>query len=245
MNKKRYDREGEYFPKVGDILPVRENLIVVHQRIQEALEKGGRCGEQVKLVAVSKRAGIDLIEEAYRFGQRDFGENHVQEWLKKKDQLPEACSWHFVGRLQTNKIKFLDKRIALIHSLDRLALLEALNAEGEKRNHIWNTLLQVNVAEDRAKAGLGIADVPEFFQKAESCRFVRITGLMTIGRGGATPQETRETFAALRVLRDRLLLAGVPGTEELADLSMGMSRDLEIAVEEGATIVRVGSDIFG
>jgi pyridoxal phosphate enzyme (YggS family) len=187
----------------------------------------------------------DQIQEAYRCGQRDFGESRVQEWLAKKDRLPADCRWHFIGRLQTNKVKYLDESIVLIHSLDRVDLLEALNTEGKRRNHIWQALVQVNIAEDVAKAGFGPQELPLFLDEAAKCPFVELRGLMTIGRFNVPREVTRETFSALRRLRDSLQTAGMVKKEQFTGLSMGMSGDFELALAEGATFVRVGSDIFG
>ena len=227
---------------------IEENLASVRCRMMRVLgspEQEGKHNHTVQLVAVSKTVGADQIWEAYRCGQRHFGESRVQEWLAKKDQLPADCRWHFIGRLQTNKVRYLDESIVLIHSLDRVALLEALNAEGKRRNHIWQTLIQVNIAEDAAKAGFAPQDLPLFLEKAAKCPFVALRGLMTIGRINASPEAACETFSALRRLRDSLRTSGSVNTEKFTELSMGMSGDIEPALAEGATLVRVGSDIFG
>lgn len=224
---------------------IEKNLFEVRRKIRMAAERSGRKADSVKIVAVSKTVTEDRILEAYRLGQRVFGENRVQEWQKKYPGLPDDCEWHFIGRLQTNKVKYLNRRIALIHSLDRLALLEKLNAEGEKRRITWPALVQVNVARDEAKAGLKVEEVKDFLTAAVDYPYVTISGLMTIGALDASPEETRGFFRELRELRDKLRRSKLPGADKICELSMGMSQDFEMAVEEGATIVRIGSNIFG
>lgn len=224
-------------------MSIGQNLADVRAKIARAAKSSGRCLEDIKLVAVSKTVAIEGISDAYAEKQRAFGENKVQEWLNKYDQLPADCEWHLIGSLQTNKVKYLNNRIALIHSLDRLSLLEKLDAEGEKKDHVWNVLVQVNVAKDEAKSGLETYEVKDFIENAVAFPYVRIKGLMTIGALSASDEETRQCFRQLRELRDSLHNAKYPG--KITELSMGMSDDFEMAVEEGATIVRVGSKIFG
>lgn len=223
-------------------MKVAENIELVKQKVNVALEKAGRKGP-VKIVAVSKTVSPENILQAYEYGQRVFGENRVQEWQKKSILLPKDIEWHLIGRLQTNKIKYLDSRVTLIHSLDRFRLLERLNSEGQKRGLIWKTLVQVNIAKDDAKAGLEVEEVGDFLLAARDFDFVKIEGLMTIGPFGAGQEEMRGYYRELRYLRDKLQSQGL--CENLFHLSMGMSQDFEIAVEEGATLIRVGSVIFG
>jgi len=226
-------------------MEVIENITDVKQNINAALERSGRKKDTVKIVAVTKTVPEERILESYKGGHKIFGENKVQEWQKKSILLPKDCEWHLIGRLQTNKIKYLDERIALIHSLDRYSLLEKLNAEGEKRQISWKTLIQVNVARDESKTGLELEEVKDFIENVKDHSFVQVIGLMTIGALDATLDETRGYFRKLRETRDELIHKAVCTREELLHLSMGMSQDYELAVEEGATIVRVGSSIFG
>lgn len=234
------DRKGQ-----EEAMSIEENITAVKQKIGAAAERAGRRSEMIKLVSVTKTVSEDRILEAYHVGQRFFGENKVQEWQKKKPLLPPDCEWHLIGRLQTNKVKYLDASVAFIHSLDRFSLLEKLEAEGQKRQIVWKTLVQVNVAKDEAKAGLEIEEVGEFLEAARGYSYVKVLGLMTIGALGAGPEETRGYFRRLRELREELIGKGVRSREELPHLSMGMSQDYELAIEEGATIVRIGSVIFG
>ncbi len=222
---------------------VETNIKDILQRIKAAAERTGREENNIQLVAVSKNVSISKIDEAYRGGQKAFGENRVQEWVQKHSLLPIDCEWHIIGRLQTNKIKYLTEKVTLIHSLDRFSLLEKLNSEGEKNKFIWPTLIQVNVAQDQAKAGLEMEEVKDFLEATKDHPYVSVSGLMTIGALEAEPEETRGFFRQLRELRDNLKRQGVGN--QLKHLSMGMSQDYELAVEEGATIVRVGSKVFG
>ncbi|MFZ3101114.1 MAG: YggS family pyridoxal phosphate-dependent enzyme [Desulfitobacteriaceae bacterium] len=225
-------------------MEIAHKLNEIRQKIVRAANRAGRDPKGVELLAVSKTIPATFIQEAFRAGQRDFAENRVQEWLDKASVLPEDCHWHLIGKLQTNKVKYLDQRITLIHSLDRLALLQQLEVQGAKRDHIWSTLIQVNIARDSAKTGFLREEVSDFLLETAGYPHVRVAGLMTIGSLEADSQETRGFFRELRILRDKLV-EDFSEQIPLNELSMGMSQDFEIAVEEGATIVRVGRDIFG
>lgn len=223
---------------------IEQRLLEVRRRIHQAAKRSNRDPSAIRLLAVSKTQPITGLEEAYHTGQRAFAENRVQEWLEKAPLLPDDCQWHLIGRLQTNKVKYLNHKITMIHSLDRFPLLETLNLHGEKRNIIWTTLVQVNVAGDPAKAGLMPEEAADFLDSVGGFPYVRVHGLMTIGALEASIAETQGFFRRLRELRDKLQSANRPGVD-LRELSMGMSQDFEQAIEEGATLVRVGSQIFG
>ncbi|MHB1652138.1 MAG: YggS family pyridoxal phosphate-dependent enzyme [Desulfitobacteriaceae bacterium] len=225
-------------------MDIVENLTRVYQRLGKAAERAGRNPAEIQLLAVSKTMPWETVDLAFQAGQRAFAENRVQEWLVKVPHLPLDCQWHLVGRLQTNKVKYLNERLALIHSLDRINLLQELEAQGAKLGYTWDTLAQINIARDPAKAGLLKEEVEDFFDLIASCSHVRVSGFMTIGALEASPIETRGFFRELRLLRDFWQTRKWPGVD-LRELSMGMSQDFEIAVEEGATMVRVGRDIFG
>ncbi|UWG96114.1 YggS family pyridoxal phosphate-dependent enzyme [Dehalobacter sp. DCM] len=226
-------------------MSIAKNIEEVKQRVAAAAERSGRKPEDVAILAVSKTVSADRVIEAYEAGIRAFGENKVQEWQDKHVLLPGECAWHIIGRLQSNKVKYLDDSIVLIHSLDRISLLEKLHEEGDKRRIKWNTLVQVNVARDEAKAGLETDEVIDFLKVVKEYPNVRVHGLMTIGAFNAGPAETKGYFRKLREIRDDLQRKGIFPGDTLPHLSMGMSQDYEMAVEEGATIVRVGSVIFG
>ena len=223
---------------------IEQSLVEVRQRIDQAVARSKRHPSTIRLLAVSKTQSVSKVEEAYQAGQRAFAENRVQEWLEKAPSLPEDCEWHLVGRLQSNKVKYLDQNISMIHSLDRFSLLETLNVQGERRDIIWKTLVQVNIARDPAKAGLMPEEVPDFLNSIGDHPHVQVRGFMTIGALEASLAETQEYFRQLRDLRDRLQSRKWSGVD-LVELSMGMSGDFELAIEEGATIVRVGRQIFG
>lgn len=225
-------------------MDIHENLANVRQKVYEACLTAGRAPSEVKLLAVSKTMSADIIQQAYEAGQREFAENRVQEWVDKVSLLPSDCEWHLIGRLQTNKVKYLNSRISLIHSLDRLSLLEELERQGERQNRIWSTLVQVNTARDANKAGLIDTEVEDFLEVVAKSDHVRVHGLMTIGALEATPAETQEFFHQLRELKERLQAKTIPHVH-LKELSMGMSQDYVIAIQEGATMIRVGRQIFG
>jgi len=223
---------------------ITQSLAEVRRRMDQAVARSKRDPSTIRLLVVSKTQPVSSLEEAYQAGQRAFAENRVQEWLAKAPSLPDDCEWHLVGTLQTNKVKYLGQNVAMIHSLDRFSLLETLNEHGERRRMVWATLVQVNIAQDPAKAGLMIEEVPDFLNSVGDYPHVHVQGLMTIGALEASLVETRGFFRELRCLRDTLQSRKWSGVD-LRELSMGMSRDFEIAIEEGATIVRVGSQIFG
>lgn len=223
---------------------IEDNLKQIYQRIGKATEGSGRRPEDIKLLAVSKTMKPEVVKEAYQAGQRVFAENRVQEWLEKAPVLPRDCEWHLIGRLQTNKVKYLDESITLIHSLDRLSLLKTLEEQGAKREIIWPVLIEVNTARDPDKAGFLREEVEDFLNVVADCPHVQAYGLMTIGALAATPEETRGFFRELRQIQEALHKKIIPQVL-LKELSMGMSRDFELAIAEGATMVRVGRQIFG
>lgn len=223
---------------------IEQSLVEVRQRIYQAVARSHRDPSTIRLLAVSKNQPVSALEEAYRAGQRRFAENRVQEWLEKAPSFKNDCEWHLVGSLQTNKVKYLDQSVFMIHSLDRFSLLETLNAQGERSGMIWTTLVQVNIAKDPAKAGLTPEEVPDFLNSIGDYPHVQVRGLMTIGALEASAAETQGFFRQLRVLRDTLRATKWSGVD-LRELSMGMSGDFEMAIEEGATLVRVGRQIFG
>ncbi|KUO73146.1 MAG: pyridoxal phosphate biosynthesis protein [Desulfosporosinus sp. BRH_c37] len=223
---------------------IEQSLVEVRKRIDLAIARSNRDPRTIRLLAVSKTRPVSALEEAYRAGQRRFAENRVQEWLEKAPSLKNDCEWHLVGSLQTNKVKYLDQSVFMIHSLDRFSLLETLNTHGERIDTIWRTLVQVNIARDPAKAGLSPEEVPDFLNSIGDYPHVQVQGLMTIGAFDASATETQEFFRQLRVLRDTLQSTKRSGVD-LRELSMGMSGDFELAIEEGATLVRVGRQIFG
>jgi PLP dependent protein len=214
-------------------------VAAVRARI-DAAAKRGRHGQNVTIVAVTKTHGPEAIAAAHALGLDDVGENRVQEALAKMDQVPEPVRWHLIGHLQRNKVKSLDA-FFLFHALDSSRLADAINRFGEERERAVDVLVQVNPAREETKGGFDLAEIENEASRLKGMNGLRVRGAMTIARLGADEAELRETFAAVRETRRILAEAAHPATE----LSMGMSNDFEIAVEEGATMVRLGSILFG
>jgi pyridoxal phosphate enzyme (YggS family) len=221
---------------------IAANLARVRERIATAARAAGRPPESIRLLAVSKKMPADDVRAALAAGQRAFGENYAQELRDKSallaadPALPAAPEWHFIGPLQSNKVKYVAGRVALVHAVDSAGLLDAIEARGLPQP----CLVQVNVAGEASKKGLPPGDLGALLDRFAAMKHARCAGLMLIPpRGDARPH-----FAALRALRDREAAVARPNVD-LRELSMGMTDDLEVAVEEGATIVRVGTAIFG
>jgi pyridoxal phosphate enzyme (YggS family) len=213
---------------------IATSLRGVRERIDRACDRAKRDPASVRLVAVSKIQPIEAIREALEAGQRDFGENYAQELREKADAIGSSVEWHFLGALQTNKVKMIVGRVALLHTCDRPSLAQELNKRAASLGVVQRVLVEVNLAREPQKGGIAPADLPAFVATLRKLPSLRCEGLMCIP---PAEEEARLHFRRLRELRDEL---GV-----LPELSMGMSADYEIAIEEGATIVRVGTAIFG
>ena len=224
---------------------VCERIRLQEERIAAACARAGRAQESVRLLAVSKTRDIADVRAAAHCGLRAFGENYVQELSTKAQQVPEL-QWHFIGRLQSNKVRRLLGHVALIHTVDRSSVLREINRRSDTPQPI---LVQVNVDGDPAKSGCRAADLPALVDECVDADMVQLRGFMTIPALGAVPEASRPVFRSLRRLlaveRERVAQTSTASADEMTELSMGMSADLEIAVEEGATIVRVGTAIFG
>ena len=217
----------------------------VRDRIADAARRSGRSPSSVRLVAVSKTFPIDAVRAAAADGQVDFGENKVQEGASKilaAGALP--LRWHLIGHLQSNKAKKAAGCFDAIHSIDSVELLRKVDEGAAASRRRVDVLIQVDLAREPTKHGAPELEVPSIIEAALACTWTRLTGFMMLPPAVDEPDLARPYFAALRDLRDRFVRSGVPG-EALAELSMGMSHDFEVAVEEGATMVRVGSAIFG
>ncbi len=224
---------------------IRYRLALVRSRIEKAAVAAGRDPSSVRLVAVSKTFPIQLVREAYQAGQRDFGENRVQEALQKIEQSADlSIRWHLLGHLQMNKARKAGPAFATIQSVDSAELLSKLDAAAEEAGRTPEVLIQVDLAGEASKFGVAPETVPRLFEAAGACRAARVVGLMTLPPVPDVPEDARPWFRRLRDLRDRWLADGVP-RPMLRELSMGMSGDFEVAIEEGATMVRVGTAIFG
>jgi len=221
---------------------IANNLEKVRRRITAAARKAGRDPAGVQLVAVSKTVDTARIKEALAAGQQSFGENYLQEARGKIAALGPGATWHFIGSLQTNKAKAAVELFHLIHSVDRLHLAQALEKAAAGREKVQEVLLQVNLAGEASKSGAPPAAAPELLREIARLPHLRVVGLMTMPPWLDDPEAVRPYFRGLRELRDRLLQLMIC---PLPELSMGMSGDFETAIEEGATLVRVGTAIFG
>ena len=220
------------------------NLQEVEQKIQEACRKANRAREEITLIAVSKTKPVTMLQEVYHLGVRDFGENKVQELTEKHPQLPQDIKWHLIGHLQTNKVKQVIDRATLIHSVDSVRLAEVIEKEAAKKNIIANILIEVNVAEEESKFGFKIEEVLPAVETIATFPHVSIKGLMTIAPFVENPEENRSIFACLQKLSVDIRSKNIDNVN-VDILSMGMTNDYQVAIEEGATMVRVGTGIFG
>lgn len=221
-----------------------ENLQQVEKRIQEACKRADRDSKEVTLIAVSKTKPMSMIDEIYEEGIRDFGENKVQELTEKYEQLPTDIHWHMIGHLQRNKVKYIIDKTKLIHSVDSLRLAETIQQEASKKGIKVDVLVEVNVAQEESKFGLKMEEVLPFIEKISTFPNICVKGLMTIAPYVENPEENRPIFRSLRKLFIDINAKNIDNVY-MSVLSMGMTNDYEVAVEEGATMVRVGTGIFG
>ncbi|MBE3596234.1 MAG: YggS family pyridoxal phosphate-dependent enzyme [Hydrogenibacillus sp.] len=232
-------------PMISDAARIRDNLRHLRERIETACARSGRRPETVKLLLATKTVPAERLRAAVDAGERLFGENKAQELREKQPALADApVEWHFIGHLQTNKVKDVIPYVTMIHSVDRLSLAEALHKRLSRDGKAMDVLIQVNTSEEPSKFGVRPEEAPMLIEQVAAFPTLRIKGLMTIGKLSADPKDARRCFRLLREIRDRARDLRLPGVE-MAELSMGMSGDLEIAIEEGATIVRVGTAVFG
>ena len=220
------------------------NLKEVESKIQEACKKANRSREEVTLIAVSKTKPVSMLQEVYNLGIRDFGENKVQELIEKHPQLPSDIQWHMIGHLQRNKVKQVINKATLIHSVDSLRLAEAIEMEAAKKNIVADILIEVNIAEEDSKYGFKEEEVLLAVEQIAKFPHVRIKGLMTIAPFVENPEENRIVFARLRKLSVDIESKNIDNVS-VGILSMGMTNDYQVAIEEGATMIRVGTGIFG
>ncbi len=222
---------------------IERALAVVTKRIHQACALVGRDPKEIELVLVTKSVDPARVKQAYDLGARNFGENRVQELLTKKEELPKDIRWHFIGSLQSNKIKPLIGHVALIHSLDRIELARELEKQAAKQNLTADVLIQVNTSHEETKHGFEPEAVEDAAHKMSQFKHLKARGLMTIGPLTADSQRTRESFRLLRTLQVRLKQNFPQGDWHY--LSMGMSSDFEIAIAEGANLLRIGTAVFG
>ena len=223
---------------------VAENLMDVERLVCEACRRAGRSRDEVTLIAVSKTKPVEMLEEVYGAGTRYFGENKVQELVDKYEVMPKDIHWQMIGHLQRNKVKYIIDKAELIHSVDSIRLAETIDREAEKKGIVANVLLEVNMAREETKFGLMPEEVPDFVRQIAGFQHIKVQGLMTIAPFVSDPEENRKYFANLRKLSVDIGKEKVDNVN-MSILSMGMTNDFEIAIEEGATMIRVGTAIFG
>lgn len=223
---------------------IKENLEEVREKIRQACQRSGRREEDVTLISVSKTKPVEMLKEAYEAGSRDFGENRVQEIMEKYGQMPEDVRWHMIGHLQKNKVRQVIDKAVLIHSVDTVELAEQIGKDAAKRDLTVDILLEVNVAEEESKFGFRTEEVEAAVMKIKEFPHVHIKGLMTIAPFVSNSEDNREVFKKLYQLYVDIRSKNIDNVN-MSVLSMGMTGDYEVAVEEGATMIRVGTGIFG
>jgi PLP dependent protein len=226
-------------------MTLADNLHEVESRIVRACARAGRDRREVTLVAVSKTHSIEAIREAYDLGIRDFGESRVQELLKKREDLPQDIRWHFIGPLQSNKAKYLAPFVHLIHAVESDAGIDELERQAVKVDRELDILLQANISHEDQKHGVDEHELRLLLDKLAAKEHLRLRGLMGMASFEEDPENTREQFRSLKLLHSKLREEYPGRLSGFHDLSMGMTNDFEVAIEEGSTLVRIGSAIFG
>ena len=223
---------------------VKENLSQVEARIGAACRRAGRNREEVQLIAVSKTKPVEMLQEAYDAGARFFGENKPQEIREKFPLLPADIKWHMIGHLQRNKIKYIIDKVCMIHSVDSVRLAEAIDAEAARHGIVMPVLVEVNMAREESKDGIAPEEAECFIRQISALKHICVQGLMTIAPYTDNPEDNRIHFRNLRKLYVDIKEKNIDNVV-MCNLSMGMTGDYEVAIEEGATMVRVGTGIFG
>lgn len=223
---------------------LKENYDAVAKKVKDACERAGRSADEVTIIAVSKTKPLSDIVELQQYGVMDFGENKVQELCAKYEEIEKPVRWHLIGHLQTNKVKYIVDKVELIHSVDSLKLAKQISKEALKKKVTVSILIQVNVAQEETKFGLETEEVMALISEAAKLPNIKIKGLMTIAPFVDDPEDNRQYF---RMLKQLFVDIGAKNFDnvDMTILSMGMTNDYEVAVEEGATMVRVGTGIFG
>ena len=223
---------------------LKENYANVLKNVHNACERAGRKTDDVTLIAVSKTKPVEMLQEIYDCGCRDFGENKVQEIMDKYEKLPNDIRWHMIGHLQTNKVKYIVDKVYMIHSVDSIKLAKEISKEAVKKNVTVKVLLEVNVAKEETKFGLLTEEVLDFYKEVIDLPGLKVCGLMTIAPYVENSEENRQHFVKLKQLMVDIESEKTDNIS-VGELSMGMTGDYEVAIEEGATYVRVGTGIFG
>ncbi len=223
---------------------LKENLNEVEKKIEAACQKAGRDRSEVTLIAVSKTKPVTDLEEIYDAGVRDFGENKVQELCGKIEEMPKDIKWHMIGHLQRNKVKYIIDKVSLIHSVDSFRLAEEINIQAKKKGIVVPILIEVNIADEESKFGVAKEDAIELVKQVSTLDAVHIMGLMTIAPYVVDFEENRPYFRKIKDLSVDIMNEKIDNVC-MDIISMGMTGDFEVAIEEGATMVRVGTGIFG
>lgn len=223
---------------------IEQNIIDVKKRINEAALKSGRNPDEILLLAVSKTIDVPKIKEAVNCGLNSLGENRVQEIMEKYEPMGEGINWHLIGHLQTNKVKYIIDKVCLIHSVESLKLAEEINKRAEKASVVMDILVEVNVADEESKFGIKPKDCENFIRQLSLLKNINVKGLMTVAPFTENPEENRIYFKEMKKLLIDINNKKINNIN-MTELSMGMTGDYCVAIEEGATIVRVGTGIFG
>ena len=223
---------------------ISENLRAVRQKMREACETAGRSSDEVMLIAVSKTKPVEMLLEAYDEGCRHFGENKVQELVDKYEVMPGDIKWHMIGHLQRNKVKYIVDKVYMIHSVDSLRLAEEISKEAVKKSVTVSVLIEVNVAGEESKFGVAPSELEALVRHIAVLPGIAVKGLMTIAPYVDNPEDNRRYFAALKQLSVDITKKNIDNIT-MSVLSMGMTGDYAVAIEEGASYVRVGTGIFG
>ncbi|MCR2042550.1 YggS family pyridoxal phosphate-dependent enzyme [Anaerosalibacter massiliensis] len=224
-------------------MSIKDNLLRIQENIENALIKSGRK-DDVNLIAVTKTVNVDTINDAISLGVNNIGENKVQEIQKKYDNIYDKVNWHMIGHLQSNKVKYIIDNVDLIHSLDRISLAKEINKRAKAKEKIKDVLIQVNISEEKSKFGLKKEEVLPFIERVLEMENINIKGLMTMAPYAEDPEKIRYVFRDLRNLGYKIEDRNYKNIE-MKYFSMGMTNDYEIAIEEGANMIRVGTALFG
>lgn len=225
-------------------MDIKNNIAEIRKKIEDVCSRCGRDPDEVRLIAVSKTKPAAMIDDAAAAGQKIFGESYVQDFLDKADDVRADVDWHFIGGLQSNKVKYLRDRVAMIHSVDRMSLAKEINKQWEKTGEPVDILVQLNLGGEESKSGVDENGLERLVRKIAELPMLRIRGLMTLPPWFDDPEDVRPYFRRLRELSKAIDAHDIPAVE-MKELSMGMSHDFEVAIEEGATMIRVGTAIFG
>lgn len=224
---------------------IRENIELLNARIAAAAARSGRSASDITLIAVTKTVDFEKVREAFAAGIRHFGENRAQELALKRSQLDLDCTWHFIGHLQSNKVRDALAYSSLIHSVDSIPLASEIDRRSAANGAVAEILAQINISEEETKSGIDAEQTRAFVEALAAFSHIRILGLMAIARPSENPEDARQDFRRMKQIFDRIAKGVNKANVEMRFLSMGMSHDFEVAIEEGSNMVRVGTAIFG